>query len=57
MHKEHKAGEEVEVDWAGDTMSFMDTCTGELRYSQPSLVGMYVMSDTHFSLGLSALKF
>ncbi|MGE5582985.1 MAG: hypothetical protein ACM3X9_10685 [Bacillota bacterium] len=22
MHKEHKAGEEVEVDWADDTMSY-----------------------------------
>jgi transposase len=31
MHKEHKAGEEVEVDWAGDTMSYVDTETGEIR--------------------------
>lgn len=31
MHKEHKAGEEVEVDWAGDTMSFVDTETGEIK--------------------------
>lgn len=31
MHKEHKAGEEVEVDWAGDTMSYVDTSTGEVR--------------------------
>ncbi len=31
MHKEHKAGEEVEVDWAGDTMSYVDTSTGEVK--------------------------
>ncbi len=31
MHKEHKAGEEVEVDWAGDTMSYVDSSTGEIR--------------------------
>lgn len=24
MHKEHKAGEEMEVDWAGTTMAYMD---------------------------------
>ncbi len=31
MHKEHKAGEEVEVDWAGSTMSYVDTETGEIK--------------------------
>jgi transposase len=31
MHKEHKAGEEVEVDWAGDTMSYVEAATGELK--------------------------
>jgi transposase len=31
MHKEHKAGEEVEVDWAGDTMSYIDRETGEIK--------------------------
>lgn len=31
MHKEHKAGEEMEVDWAGDTMSYFDTALGELK--------------------------
>jgi transposase len=30
MHKEHKGGEEVETDWAGDTMSYVDPETGEL---------------------------
>ena len=29
MHKEHKAGEEVETDWAGDTMSYVNPKTGE----------------------------
>ena len=29
MHKEHKAGEEVEVDWAGLTLSYIDVNTGE----------------------------
>jgi len=31
MHKEHKAGEEVEVDWAGQTMSYVDKNTGEIK--------------------------
>ena len=31
MHKEHKAGEEMEVDWAGDTMSYVDRETGEIK--------------------------
>ena len=31
MHKEHKAGEEMEVDWAGDTMSYIDRETGEIK--------------------------
>jgi len=30
LHKEHKAGEEVEVDWAGDTMSYVEAATGEI---------------------------
>lgn len=30
MHKEHKAGEELEVDWAGDTMSYVEISTGEI---------------------------
>ncbi|HBF40008.1 MAG TPA: IS21 family transposase, partial [Firmicutes bacterium] len=31
MHKEHKAGEELEVDWAGNTMSYVDRETGEIK--------------------------
>ena len=31
MHIEHKAGEEVQVDWAGQTMSYVDVSTGELK--------------------------
>ncbi len=31
MHKEHKAGEEVEVDWAGQTMSYVDRDAGEIK--------------------------
>ena len=31
LHKEHKAGEEVEVDWAGNTISYVDTETGEVK--------------------------
>lgn len=30
MHKEHKAGEEIEVDWAGSTMSYASGETGEI---------------------------
>jgi transposase len=33
MHKEHKACEEVEVDWAGDTMSYVVPGTGEIKKS------------------------
>lgn len=31
MHKEHKAGEEMEVDWAGNTMSYVNNVTGEIK--------------------------
>jgi len=31
MHIEHKAGEEVQVDWAGQTMSYVDASTGEIK--------------------------
>jgi len=30
IHKEHKAGEEMETDWAGDTMSYVEPETGEI---------------------------
>ena len=31
MHKEHKAGETVEVDWCGDKMTYMDRETGGMK--------------------------
>ena len=31
MHKEHKAGYEVETDWAGSTMHYMESGTGEMK--------------------------
>jgi len=31
MHLEHKAGETMQVDWAGQTMSYMDPNTGEVK--------------------------
>ena len=31
MHKEHKAGEEVEVDWTGSTLSYVNAETGEVK--------------------------
>ena len=31
LHKEHKAGEEVEVDWAGTKIPYVDTSTGEVK--------------------------
>ncbi|MEA2015333.1 MAG: IS21 family transposase [Actinomycetota bacterium] len=31
MHIEHKAGEEMQVDWAGQTISYADRITGELK--------------------------
>lgn len=45
MHKEHKAGEEVEVDWAGDTMSFVDTNTGEMK---PAYIFVAVLPASHY---------
>jgi len=31
IHIEYKAGEEVQVDWAGSTVPYIDTITGEVR--------------------------
>jgi len=31
MHIEHKAGEEVQVDWAGSRVPYIDIATGEVR--------------------------
>ena len=31
FHKEHKAGEEMECDWVGTTMEYIDTSTGEIK--------------------------
>jgi len=31
MHIEHKAGEEVQVDWAGSTVPYIDIATGAVR--------------------------
>lgn len=31
MHIEHKAGEEMQIDWAGDTILYMDVKTGALK--------------------------
>lgn len=31
MHIEHKAGEEVQVDWAGQTIKYIETPTGEIK--------------------------
>jgi transposase len=31
MHIEHKAGEEMQVDWAGYTVPYVDRLTGEIR--------------------------
>jgi len=31
MHIEHKAGEEVQVDWAGNAMSYVEPETGEIK--------------------------
>jgi transposase len=31
MHIEHKAGQEMQVDWAGQTLKYIDTATGEIK--------------------------
>ncbi|MFO7928247.1 MAG: IS21 family transposase [Candidatus Humimicrobiaceae bacterium] len=33
MHIDHKAGEEMQVDWAGATVCYIDKLTGEKRYA------------------------
>lgn len=45
MHKEHKAGEEVEVDWAGQTLSYVDRDTGEIK---PAYVFVAVLPASSF---------
>jgi transposase len=31
MHIEHRAGQEMQIDWAGQTLKYVDTATGELK--------------------------
>lgn len=45
MHKEHKAGEEVEVDWAGSTMFYIDSDTGEKR---PAYIFVSVLPASNY---------
>jgi transposase len=45
MHKEHKAGEEVEVDWAGSTMSYINPDTGEER---PAYIFVSVLPASNY---------
>lgn len=55
MHKEHKAGEEVEVDWAGDTISYVDANTGDTR---PAYIFVAVLpaSSYPFAYAYSDMK-
>lgn len=45
MHKEHKAGEAVEVDWAGQTMSYIESSTGEAK---PAYIFVAVLPATSY---------
>ncbi|WP_157834827.1 IS21 family transposase [Acetivibrio clariflavus] len=45
LHKHHKAGEEMEVDWAGDTLSYVDINTGELK---PAYIFVSVLPASHY---------
>ncbi|MCL4417853.1 MAG: hypothetical protein M1365_14380 [Actinobacteria bacterium] len=31
MHIEHKAGQEMQIDWAGQVLKYVDTATGEIK--------------------------
>lgn len=33
MHIEHKAGQEMQIDWAGQVLKYADTATGEIKSS------------------------
>lgn len=45
MHIEHKAGEEMQVDWAGTTLSYVDRGTGE---SHPAYIFVSVLPASNY---------
>jgi transposase len=47
MRQEHKAGEKLFVDWAGDTMSVVDPDTGEVRAAYVFLAVLGASSYTY----------
>jgi len=49
--KEHKAGKEMEVDWAGGTLTYVDTHTGKSKpayllsqYSQQATIHLFTLT-------------
>ena len=55
MHKEHKAGEEMEVDWAGETMTYVEPMTAEMK---PAYIFVAVLpaSSYPFAYAYSDMK-
>lgn len=62
MHIEHKAGEEVQVDWAGQTIRYIKSLTGEIKIAYifvavlpaSSYPFVYAYSDTKLSSWIDA---
>lgn len=62
MHREHKAGEEMQVDWAGQTMSYREPPTGEKKTAYLFVAVLpasaypfvYAYSDTQLASWLDA---
>ena len=51
LHKEHKAGKEMEVDWAGGTLTYVDTHTGKSKpayllsqYSRQATIHLFTLT-------------
>lgn len=45
LRKEHKAGKEMEVDWAGGTLTYVDTHTGK---SKPAYLFVAVLPASNY---------
>ena len=55
MRKEHKAGNEVETDWAGSTVAYVDRETGEIKEAYIFVVVLPASSYT-FAFAYSDMK-
>ena len=53
MRQEHKTGEKVFIDWAGDTISVIDDKTGEIR---PCYLFLGVLGASSYTFACPALR-